>query len=367
MADNGDAIDWGVLSKLDAIISGWVVLKGTGGLSPEPAPSPAPPTPVPTPLPTPPPVPSVRQIATEILAFGPRNVPTTAVDTGGHLKAKQYLLSSMALAGGRLFEAPRVQEFTQHTLLGDRTFWNLYTRATVPRPPGGEACNVVLAAHYDTVNHGDAPQLTGAIDSASCLALILRMMRGLSDAAQAGRAVTCNVTVLMFDGEESFVHWTSSDSVYGARHFANAWQQGAVEGWGPEYALSTVTVFTLLDLLGSAGNTVPRQFESTSEDYSALAGIEAGYLASHPELISKQHIFGGIKWPSISDDHGPFLDATCGTQHTSPNCIPVLHLVGDPFPPAWHNNADNIAALDWEVMTRLDYVLNTWIQGKALA
>jgi glutaminyl-peptide cyclotransferase len=58
--------------------------------------------------------------------------------------------------------------------------------------------------------------------------------------------------LIFFDGEEAFRAWTSTDSIYGARHLAEKWEgqtytSNRVDG---NY-LDRIDMFVLLDLLGA--------------------------------------------------------------------------------------------------------------------
>ena len=392
MDDNEEAIDGRVMAQLEAVLVRWVVDKATIIRRIETdVPTEVPPTSQPTLQPTAVPdtprtlppdtavpdtqipetyAPNANRTAAdfcrEILGFGPRPVPPTEEDVGGHKAAKEYLLAAMR-EEGTAFEEPRVQMFDADTLLGRRRFWNLYSRIVAPYNSSTPPCHTVLSAHYDTYTRTDCPDFTGAVDSASGLALILRMMRTISDMPTPPR---CNVSILLLDGEESFIAWNKdTDAIFGAKEFSTKWADGDISGWEEEYSLASVTSFALLDLLGATGTTVPMFFEDTRSDYAKLVEIEDEVVAQQTTRSGdtlqvavpyRVFSFSHKVYGAIEDDHIAFLKTTCPTGR----CTPILHLICSPFPRVWHTNFDTIDALDWNVISRLESVFNLWIQWK---
>lgn len=110
-------------------------------------------------------------------------------------------------------------------------------------------------------------------------------------------------------------------------------------------ALSSITLFVLLDLLGSAKPNIPSYFKTTHWAYQSMANIESrlrslGALQSKvdkpflPET-EKSHEAFTHSW-GISDDHLPFMARG----------VEVLHVIPTPFPPVWHTMADDGDHLD---------------------
>jgi glutaminyl-peptide cyclotransferase len=109
-------------------------------------------------------------------------------------------------------------------------------------------------------------------------------------------------------------------------------------------ALSSITLFMLLDLLGAANPKVPSYFKTTHWAYQHLATLEARLrdlkmLQStpiHPFLpdISKPvNMFRGMM---IEDDHIPFMARG----------VEILHIIPIPFPDVWHRMEDDGEHLD---------------------
>lgn len=67
---------------------------------------------------------------------------------------------------------------------------------------------LVLAAHYDSKLYEEF-EFLGATDSAAPCAMLLQLATQLPAGA--------SVRFIFFDGEEAFVSWTATDSIYGAR------------------------------------------------------------------------------------------------------------------------------------------------------
>lgn len=108
---------------------------------------------------------------------------------------------------------------------------NLIARRDPPWSAPGEVGRLTLVAHYDSLS--TPPGFVGAIDSAAPCAMILHAVRsvdaaltrkwaameaeGVGDGGFAGIEEEKGVQVLLLDGEEAFVRWTDTDSLYGAR------------------------------------------------------------------------------------------------------------------------------------------------------
>jgi glutaminyl-peptide cyclotransferase len=101
--------------------------------------------------------------------------------------------------------------------------------------------------------------------------------------------------------------------------------------------LNQISLFLLLDLLGSASPRIPSYFPTTHWAYRHLSSIETrmrdlGLLESNPsspflpDTDKTTGAFGGI-----SDDHLPFISQG----------VSVLHVIPSPFPDVWHTMQDD--------------------------
>jgi Zn-dependent M28 family amino/carboxypeptidase len=86
--------------------------------------------------------------------------------------------------------------------------------------------------------------------------------------------------------------WTDTDSVYGARHLAEAWQKDGT--------LKKIKAFLLEDMIGDADLNVDRDTDSTPwlEDMVYQAASRFGY----------QSYFFARTLPGVGDDHTPFVE-----------------------------------------------------------
>lgn len=160
--------------------------------------------------------------------------------------------------------------------------------------------------------------------------------------------------LVFFDGEEAFISWTATDSIYGARHLAQKWATSFVTPsslrkrrlLAPQTTLiSTIEHFILLDLLGAENPRIRNYYTDTAWLFDWIRGVETR-LADDGLLFSidknndldgraRFHSFftprtgSAHNIHSIEDDHIPFLREG----------VSVLHLISEPFPKVWHELA----------------------------
>lgn len=106
-------------------------------------------------------------------------------------------------------------------------FRNLIFKREPPWVKTGQSNLLTLVAHYDSKLKPDG--FIGAIDSAAPCAILMHTARTLdqyltqmheqmSALGEAGSAeADMGVQILLLDGEEAFVSWTATDSLYGSR------------------------------------------------------------------------------------------------------------------------------------------------------
>ena len=108
--------------------------------------------------------------------------------------------------------------------------------------------------------------------------------------------------------------------------------------------LNQISMFVLLDLLGSANPTVPSYFQTTHWAYQAMASIEErmrgfGLLEAQPSdrfLPESDKLATQFGRSFVEDDHVPFM-------HRG---VPTLHIIPHPFPRVWHTMDDDGDHLD---------------------
>ncbi|TVY16656.1 Glutaminyl-peptide cyclotransferase [Lachnellula arida] len=234
-------------------------------------------------------------------------------------------------------------------------FVNFIITRDPPWANAGDVGRLALVAHYDS-------KLTpagfiGATDSAAPCAIIMHAARSVDEAltkkwaameadGSNGLEEETGVQILFLDGEEAFLEWTNNDSLYGARSLAESWESTPHAAMSTyRNGLSSISLFMLLDLLGSANPRVPSFFKTTHWAYQHLALVESrlrtlGLLesqASQPFLPEANKGLNDFrdKW-GVQDDHIPFMARG----------VEVLHIIPTPFPHVWHTAADDGEHLD---------------------
>ena len=189
---------------------------------------------------------------------------------------------------------------------------------------------------------------------------------GLEDEDVDEYTAETTLQLIFFDGEEAFVSWTSTDSIYGARsvitvtsspflrlyisptflfshrHLAEIWastylpphsKRRLISASTPTTPLSTIEHLVLLDLLGAPHPLVRSYFPDTAWLFDILVSAEtrlrdAAMLdaAALGRSFFHTRTGGDISLSYMGDDHLPFL-------HRG---VSVLHVIAEPFPSVWH-------------------------------
>lgn len=225
----------------------------------------------------------------------------------------------------------------------------------------GNVGRLVLVAHYDSKLSPTG--FIGAIDSAAPCAMLLHTARAIDDAltkkwnAMSAAGVTDyeledakGVQILLLDGEEAFIDWTSTDSIYGARSLAAEWESTVHPATSTfRTPLESMELFVLLDLLGAANPSIPSYFKTTHWAYQHMADVEqrldnAGLLKvkrKRPFLYERDKPDSSMWYGGqIGDDHVPFQDRG----------VEVLHIIPLQFPAVWHKMTDDGEHLDLDTV-----------------
>ena len=234
-------------------------------------------------------------------------------------------------------------------------FVNMIATRDPPWSEPGEVGYLTLVAHYDSLMNPEG--FIGAIDSAAPCAMLMHTARSLDDALTkkwAGMIEAGDhefeehkgLQIMFLDGEEAFVAWSDTDSIYGAKSLAASMESTYHPALSTYHnALSTIHLFVLLDLLGSRNPKIPSYFKVTHWAYKKMADLEKR-LRDHSLLgssgspwfydvdKSNDRWMGGM----IGDDHVPFMARG----------VDVLHLIPSPFPPVWHKMSDDGKHLDMD-------------------
>lgn len=241
-------------------------------------------------------------------------------------------------------------------------FTNFIATRDPPDARVGDVERLTLVAHYDSKLEPEG--FIGAIDSAAPCAMIMHAMRSIDSALDKKWAdmkaqgidpsleEQRGIQVFFLDGEEAFKTWSASDSLYGARSMAEAWDHQIYPAMSTfKTPLSAISLFVLLDLLGSKGPYIQSYYPTTHWAYQGLGTLEqrlrsmkvlkAGF--GEPWFIDSSKDSHQIKaYGGIQDDHLPFLARG----------VEILHLIDftpfKGFPPVWHTSEDDGEHLDMD-------------------
>lgn len=125
---------------------------------------------------------------------------------------------------------------------------------------------LVLACHYDS-KYFKNEEFLGATDSAVPCAMLINLAHVMNEHLLTLKTKKdVSIKLIFFDGEEAFESWTATDSIYGARHLAEKWED--------EKFLHRIDMLVLLDLLGSPDPTFYSFFKETETWYARLVHTE---------------------------------------------------------------------------------------------
>lgn len=257
--------------------------------------------------------------------------------------------------------------FTDSTPFGVKNFYNVIATLNPSSPR-----RLVLACHYDSKWFADNDRqspFVGATDSAVPCAQMIDLAQRMNNSLWQGSRANAELSLqlIFFDGEEAFVHWTATDSIYGSRHLAAKW--AATPHWTSACSsatesdqsdptslsvLDSIDVMMLLDLIGTASPTFYNYWPNASSLFTRLSNIERKLKSSRLlEASSSSSFFGAYdrNGMGIEDDHIPFLRRG----------VKILHLIANPFPKQWHTRYDAYAALHFPTIIDLNRILRIWV------
>lgn len=115
--------------------------------------------------------------------------------------------------------AVELDAFRNRTPYGDLEFTNVIGRLN----PQADKF-LTFACHYDSKLFDF--EFVAATDSAVPCAIMLNLAKTLLPSVSAGQRSAKDVSLMLifFDGEEAFLDWKPSDSLYGSRHLAKTWE-----------------------------------------------------------------------------------------------------------------------------------------------
>jgi len=244
-------------------------------------------------------------------------------------------------------------------------FVNFIAARDPPWAAVGDVGRLTLVAHYDSKYEPEG--FIGAIDSAAPCAMIMHAMRSIDEAltrkwekmeaeghADASLEEQKGIQIILLDGEEAFVQWTATDSLYGSRALAEHWDNQVNPAMSSfKTPLNSISLFVLLDLLGSKDPAVQSYYQTTHWAYQNIATIEQRLrdLKQFKSADSQRWFIDSSKddhnlktYGGIQDDHIPFLQRG----------VEILHLIDAApfkgFPKVWHTMDDNAENLDMDTV-----------------
>jgi glutaminyl-peptide cyclotransferase len=256
------------------------------------------------------------QYLKEVVAFGPR-----PIGSENHKKLENYIATH--LKGDQVGD----DSFTADTVEGKFPVRNI-----IAKFPGTKDGVIVLMGHYDTVYPLRNQGFVGANDGGSSTAILLEFANQLRGKKRDGYSVW----LVWTDGEEAVREWTDTDSIYGARHLA--------EKWDNDGTLKKIKALILLDMIGDADLNIDHDTNSTPwlSDL-VLQAAERGGVQSH---------FYSRTGP-IGDDHMPFV------KRGVP-CVDLIDLDYGYNNVFWHSPQDTIDKL---IPRSLEIVGNTTLEA----
>ncbi|KAI6366722.1 hypothetical protein MCOR25_005088 [Pyricularia grisea] len=242
----------------------------------------------------------------------------------------------------------------------DVPFRNIIFRRDPPWAAEGDVSRLTLVAHYDSLFRPEG--FIGATDSAAPCALLMHVARSIDGGLTkkwsemtargetgGGLEEEKGVQIILLDGEEAWVSWTETDSLYGARALAADWEaevhpQSSIH----PTPLKSISLFVLLDLLGAPTPRIPSYFQNTHWAYQNMAKVEKRLRKldllqaqqSKPFLVEAEKPSTAFTQGYILDDHVPFMNRG----------VDILHVIPTPFPSVWHTMEDDGEHLDVEVL-----------------
>lgn len=232
----------------------------------------------------------------KLVGFGPR-----PPDSDGIHRAQEYIRTQLQGDSCAIEE----DDFHASTPIGSVAMKNIVAKA-----PGEGPGVILLLTHYDTLRKEG---FVGAVDGGSSTGLMLEMARLL-----CGRKQPLAVWIAFLDGEEAFVNWSDTDSVYGSRELA---AKLALSG-----DLKRIKAVILADMVGPADVQIRRDSSSTPW-LTDLVWSTAARLGYKDVFVSSEL--------GIQDDHLPFIQRGVSAV----DLIDLSHYQDEGY---WHTPQDTL-------------------------
>lgn len=294
--------------------------------------------------------PLLKKLATfDINEFWTGNLKPLLIErvagTDGLKQAEAHILSKLPS-----FYNIEMDVFKNPTPYGDVEFRNIIASSN----PKAER-QLVLSCHHDSKYWPNKNEVfIGATDSSVPCAMLLQAAQSLGELVLKSKDL--GLTLMFFDGEEAFVDWTATDSVYGSRHITKTWSENVTHTDG-RTRLDGIDTLVLLDLLGVENPFFrhDKKFKEVNDFFLRFAKLERKFKVKKYFKNKKTNYFHdrdpGLYSLGIDDDHMPFYRK--GVKR-------IVHLIPVPFPKVWHKISDNESALDKDTIYNLQILLNCW-------
>jgi len=279
---------------------------------------------------------------------------TRKVQSQGSQAARDFIVQTLEVLGWHV----QLDEFTQDTVIGKKTFTNIVATYNKNSPR-----RLVVAAHYDTKITPKG--FIGAVDSAVPCAMMLELAKSVDFFLSGRKGVKgkdpeLTLQLIFFDGEEAFNHWSDTDSLYGSRWMADklSTQSYKVEsnlGFcqnGAATELDRIDSFILLDLIGAKNPSFMRYSMYNTNLFDAMLRLEKKLQLLDLNCGVGAVIKDQTAYQPIQDDQIPFQKA--GVKN-------ILHLIATPFPSQWHTIGDDETNLDYPTITYIQKLVMVYV------
>ena len=235
------------------------------------------------------------EFTAKAVALGPRPPGSAAIR-----KLQAYILAELKQRHCEILQ----DDFTARTPQGPLQMKNI-----IARFPGSSGRAVAITGHYDTKLMA---KFVGANDGGSSTGFLLEMAEAIQTTAHKD-----DIYLVWFDGEEAFVEWTATDSLYGSRHLA--------QKWASEGTLARIKALINVDMIGDKDLGILQESHSSAWLRKLVwdAAASIGY--------GKYFLNSGS---ATEDDHIPFLRLG----------VNALDLIDFDYPP-WHTPSDTMDKL----------------------
>ncbi|XP_014245291.1 glutaminyl-peptide cyclotransferase-like isoform X2 [Cimex lectularius] len=267
---------------------------------------------------------------------------------------------SLTFKGNRSYIGPRKNHFIQNEMksLG----WEIELDTFKERTPNlglleftniiahknaNTTRRLVLACHYDSKYFRDIV-FYGATDSAVPCAMLIHLAKVLNPYINSNEI---GLSLVFFDGEEAFLNWSPTDSIYGARSLAAKWEATPFPHNSHTNHLHRIDLMVLLDLIGTKNQKFASYFRNTDIWHSLLAQIEKKIKALNISPTYTHNILERSTIRAIEDDHLPFLKRN----------VPILHLIPIEFPREWHTARDDYSCLHFPSIENMNKIMQVFV------